>query len=83
MRACTLERRETLRSTFRFVKIEIAGAVYNPKDFLNCSIDIRLIAASVKALAWLKKEEEKNKIDFWLVAALLPWRCWRAILMIF
>ena len=25
--ACTLERQETLRSMFRFVKIEIAGAV--------------------------------------------------------
>ena len=55
---------------FSFAKIEIAGAI-PPEEFLPIRVGFMLIASGVRVLAWLKKERKKNKIAFWLVAALL------------
>ena len=61
-----------------FVSIKWEQQVQYP-DF---HASIILIASGIRVLAWLKKKERKNKLAFWLVAALLPWYCWRALLTV-
>ena len=60
MGACTLECQEMLQSTFNFAKIEIAGAVCTPEEFLPIHAGVMLIASGARALAWVRKRK-RNK----------------------